>query len=189
MKEIIIESPKWGAKIALVDDSDYDYLIGFKWYVCKSRNTFYALTRMPKPENKTGFTSISMHKLLLPNIQNGLVIDHKSQNGMENYRSNLRIATEGQNKLNTVKRKSVNGVPVTSKYKGVSFRYHSASYINKKGEKIKYRSTKGKWMAAITLNRKRIYLGYFDNEEDAARAYDAMAIKLHKEFASLNFPL
>jgi hypothetical protein len=43
------------------------------------------------------------------------------------------------------------------------------------------------------LNRKlkiknNCRLGYFDSEEDAARAYDRAARMYHKEFAQLNFP-
>ncbi len=40
----------------------------------------------------------------------------------------------------------------------------------------------------ITFERKSIYLGYFLNEIDAAKACDRAAIKYHGEFASLNFP-
>ena len=36
-------------------------------------------------------------------------------------------------------------------------------------------------------NGKKMWLGYFDNEIDAARAYDEAARKYHKEFAQLNF--
>jgi len=43
-------------------------------------------------------------------------------------------------------------------------------------------------VARISHNGKRIFLGYFDDLEEAARAYDAAAIKLHGEFATLNFP-
>jgi hypothetical protein len=35
---------------------------------------------------------------------------------------------------------------------------------------------------------KSKFIGYFDNEIDAAKAYDQAAIKYHGEFASLNFP-
>jgi len=39
----------------------------------------------------------------------------------------------------------------------------------------------------ITVNGKRIYLGSFKNELDAAKAYDRAAKKYHGQFASLNF--
>jgi hypothetical protein len=58
---------------------------------------------------------------------------------------------------------------VTSRFKGVSW--------HKKA---------GKWRAVIALNRKHKHLGHFDNELDAARAYDAAARKQWGEFAKCN---
>jgi hypothetical protein len=61
----------------------------------------------------------------------------------------------------------------------------------KKNTTSKYRSVwllkNGKYESQITHQGKRIWLGWFDSEIDAARAYDAAAKKYHGEFARLNF--
>ncbi len=94
------------------------------------------------------------------------VVDHRNCNSLDNRRANLRFATHAENMHNRRKRKNA-----TSQYIGVF-----------------YRKDTRKWVAKIMIGRKRIQLGNFENEIDAARAYDEGAKKYHKEFARLNFP-
>lgn len=93
-------------------------------------------------------------------------IDHKDGVEAGDHFTNLRPCTSGQNLQNQQKRSGT-----ASAYKGVTTTRH------------------GRWAASITVARKRLHLGHFDNETAAARAYDAAAIKHFGEFARLNFPV
>lgn len=57
-------------------------------------------------------------------------------------------------------------------------KYHGTSYQSRDG---------GRWKCELTVNKKRIYLGLFDTQEKAARAYDAYVIA-HGLNRPLNFP-
>lgn len=62
-------------------------------------------------------------------------------------------------------------------------------HIMAKPLKSQYRGVsqgKGKWIAYIQVKRKFVHLGYFTDEIEAARAYNAAAIKYHGPKAKLN---
>lgn len=75
--------------------------------------------------------------------------------------------------LNEIPKEYLNVIPKpirhTSKYRGVLF----------------HKRTK-KWQASIQRNKKRTHLGYFDVEEEAAKAYNKKAVELYSERAKLN---
>jgi hypothetical protein len=91
-------------------------------------------------------------------------IDHIDKNPMNDRWSNLRLATRVQQAANR-NLQSNN----TSGYKGVRW---------SKRDK--------KWIARITFDGNIKDLGYFDNPEEAAHAYNKGAIRYHGEFATLN---
>lgn len=151
-------------QIAIVDPDDYQRLKKYKWYVCKGKRTFYAVRYIPKQEEQSRKNAY-MHYLVI-DIPDGMYCDHINHNGLDNRKANLRAATPTQN--NRHRRKHIK--PTFSIYKGV---------CRVKGTKL--------WCSRISVNGKRINLGYFDSEIEAAKAYDEGAKRYHGEFAVLNF--
>ncbi|MFC1794103.1 HNH endonuclease [Planctomycetota bacterium] len=155
--------PLTQGKYTIVDQDDFERLNKHKWYAVKSTNTFYA--RRTRRAGKK-YVFIMMHRDVIHPPEN-LLVDHINRNGLDNRKSNLRLATCAQNSYNrTYFRKSK-----SSKYTGVSWN---------KLRKI--------WIVVIRYNCKNKFLGYFKDEIQAAKAYDKAAKKYHGEFASLNFP-
>ena len=103
MKEILLSQ----GKVALVDDEDYNKVIGhkYKWVTQPHRNTYYAIS----------FKSTRMHRLIMDAKVNEQ-IDHIDGNGLNNCRSNLRIVNGSQQMMNRGKFKAK-----SSKYKGVYY--------------------------------------------------------------------
>jgi hypothetical protein len=108
--------------------------------------------------------NIFMHRLILKCPDNKMC-DHKDLNKLNNQKSNLRFATVSQNNANRAPYKIH-----TSIYKGVSW--------DKENKK---------WVVQSNKNNRTFKIGRFDNEIDAAKAYDKKAKELFGEFAWLNF--
>jgi len=149
-------------KFVLVDDADFKLLNQWKWHAKKDRWIYYAERRDKENKDK-----ISMHRQILGLKRgDGIKSDHKDRNGLNNQRYNLRTCTNAENARN--KKPQIGG---TSQYKGVC-----------------WDTTIKSWRAYICYKGHQIYLGAFDDEADAAKAYDRAAEDLFGEFAYLNFP-
>jgi hypothetical protein len=53
---------------------------------------------------------------------------------------------------------------------------------------VVHRDKNGKWKAGIRVGGRQTFIGLFDDEVEAARAYDRKAREMFGEFAYLNFP-
>lgn len=166
MKIIIVDSKKYGIKHILVDDEDYELLNKYKWYIRKNRNCFYA-TRKSRygVYGNRQCSVVEMHRFILNMFDRKIFIDHIDHNGLNNTKLNLRECSAQENNFNSLPRKNK-----TSKYKGVHF--------NK---------TNNKWRVCVTKNRKRIHIGFYTCEHEAAYNYDKHSIDAYGEFAYLNF--
>lgn len=103
--------------------------------------------------------AVQMHRLVM-NCPENMEVDHIYHINHDNRKSELRIVTKSQNQMNKVLLSNN-----TSGVKGV--------YWNKEKEK---------WHAQITVNNKRINLGYFNILQDAADVRKQAEIEYFGEY-------
>ena len=169
MKKIKIKSRLYQNVCTSVDDSDYDSLLKYTWRCYTDAGTgklyVYRLFRANKGKRKGRYKYVKMHRQIM-NAPKKKVVDHINGNTLDNRRSNLRVCTKAEDCRNVRKRKNT-----SSKYKGVT-RDKNLS----------------KWKVGIGYNGRRIFLGYYGDEEEAAKMYDEKAREIYGKFAALNFP-
>ncbi len=165
--------PLTKGKFAVVDEADYANVSRWNWCTLivhhprrgPPRDIYYAM-RKPSVEEqqRTGKRGpVLLHRYLMQ-AKADEEIDHENGDGLDNRRQNLRKASRAENGRNSGARLG------SSKFKGVS-------------------RSQDRWRAYIKVNYKFRHLGYFDIEEEAARAYDQAARELHGKFACVNFPI
>jgi hypothetical protein len=149
---------------ALVDDEDYESVSALKWQADVKPKTVYAIRATRKDDGTK--TTQYLHRFIMGVTDRKLDVDHEDHNGLNCQRNNLRIATRSQNNANVHKRKGT-----SSQFKGVTW------------DKLK-----SKWQSRFRAGGQRKSLGYFNDEVQAAVAYDLAARERFGEFASCNFP-
>lgn len=151
-----LSATKCGRKLYTLVDAE-DYDRVIRFFW--HHNSGYACCRhsaLPKHQRR-------LHAFVL-GAEPGQKIDHVNGDRLDNRKANLRFATSAQNARNTVRQTFVGK---TSKFKGVT-------------------KVNGRWIAQVTVNGLSCKLGTFSDEEEAAKAYDEAAKRLHGEFARTN---
>ena len=154
-----------------LDDDDWQ-LLRYTWHVVstsKSSRTVYAQTHISRTSTEY------LHRMVVGATNgDGVLVDHINFNGLDNRKSNLRLATASQSIAHQRSKRTYADTDMP-KYKGV---FKSGSTGNKK------------WTARIRVSGgQRISLGCFVTPEEAALEYDKAAKLHHGEFADLNFPI
>ena len=150
-------------KIAKKKYNDYDISgeYGIGWTTNTGHEFYFDLEDFDKIKNycwremKTHYIAthdkkycLYLHRLVTNAGNNNFIVDHINHNIYDNRKKNLRICTQSNNMMNGTKK-----ISNTSGVTGDWWSNHS-----------------NKWIAEITVNQKKIYLGSFNDIEEAASA-------------------
>lgn len=131
--------------IAMVDDADLAMLTRFKW---KHHKDGYAYRTV---KDSRGWKNVYMHRTIT-GAETGQHVDHINRNPLDNTRANLRIVPRWKNSHNRDARNQ-----------------HSENRTLPRG--VSLPKGRNRYLAKIYVAGKRIYLGMFDNQQDAEKAY------------------
>jgi len=165
MKKIELSGKVGKGKFVIVDNENFNYLNQFRWHCDNGYAHRKEYIKDDGKFDKSKYRNIYMQSLVIE-CPKDKMIEHANRNGLDNRKSNLRIANWAQNMQNRKTKKSITGI------KGVFF---SKDHKRRK-----------RWIASIAVSSKRIHLGRFLTPEEAALAYNQAAKQYFGEFAYLN---
>lgn len=156
--EMMVAHDVW----AVIDAEDVARVAPFTWNLTRpnGRRSGYVSRRERREDGSNAY--VTLHRYLLGASAKDHV-DHINGDTLDNRKANLRLCSAAENVRN---RRPVGD----RKFKGTQPRRN------------------GRYRAVITVGGVVFRSKHFSTEEEAARAYDEMALTHHGEFARLNFP-
>lgn len=162
-KSKTIQMPLTQGYYVSIDECDSD-IMALKWHIHLTKKGHkYARRNATKDHPE-----YLMHRLILERkiervLEKHEAVDHIDGNGLNNTRSNLRVASFSQNGQNKCMQKNnKTGAKGVTYCKGV---------------------VRKPYKARIYLNKRPIHLGFFATLEEAAKAYKEASIYYFGEFA------
>lgn len=121
----------------IFDEADRDAIDSKEWFLTPQG---YACTKVGVSAAKR---TVGLHRYILGDVEDGMMIDHINRNPLDNRRRNLRVVTPSENTLNSRKRRGC-----SSRHKGVS----------KSGEM---------WQVVIRVHGRLKWMGKYKTEAEA----------------------
>lgn len=143
-------------EIFYFDKEDYDEIKEYSWY---KDSLGYISTNISVPDVSKRQISVKMHRLVM-NAHKNQMVDHIYHVKYDNRKSQLRIVTNQQNQFNSSLHKN-NTTGITGVY---------------------WHKNKQKWESLICYNKKIIYLGMYDDFNEAVRVRKEAEEKYFKEY-------
>lgn len=143
----------------LLDPQDADLLDLCSWFVHKGNGYVCGNVKINSEFKQKLLHRVIMERVLGRTLKGKEQVDHRNRIKTDNRRENLRVASKRQNSFNRV-------------FKGSS--QHPG---------VHWETSRSKWKATIEVDGKKEFLGRFNNELDAAKAYANRAKEVYGEFA------
>lgn len=157
--------PLTQGKVAMVSPHRVEELQKWNWYFLRKKSGSYVY-RSALLGEETGHVHMA-RQILGMKHSDKREVDHKNRNPLDNQDCNLRPANHRQSQENkNVRRDSYTGV------KGIRRCRVKGAFV-------------GRFQARLVHMGVEIYLGTYDTLEEAKKARDEVALKLHGEFANI----
>lgn len=153
-------------KFAKVDNEDFEYLNQFTWSFYPSHGAGSKMFKKggKKKHGQRLKIKYLMHRVIMK-APNGIEVDHKNRDTLDNRKKNLRLATRSQNGMNT--------------------KFLSHNKCGVKGVFCETRNGVQLWRVHIKVLNSRFFCS-FKTFEEAVTARIIFALHFHGEFAFEN---